>query len=199
MAIESSMVDDLIERAMSEREGPLYVLALGTPTNVSSAILKEPGITSRIVVVPLGGRPYEFSTYDDFNFRQDINSLRVLFDCGVAIIHVPALMVSEMMRTTEAELDRYVKGKGPTGDYLYELYCEWVEVVPGSSKPIWDLAPGGYLMNPMWAESRLAPSPIMNEGMLHSFDSSRHPVRLVTRVNRDAIFADFFEKLANSS
>lgn len=103
------------------------------------------------------------------------------------------------MPSPTARIARYVKGKGPIGDYLYELYCEWVDIVPGSSKPIWDLAPGAYLMNPIWAESRLAPSPIMNEGMLYSFDSSRHPVRLLTRVNRDAIFADFFEKVASSS
>ena len=58
------MVDDLIERAMLDRDRPLYVLALGTPTNVSSAILKEPAITSRIVVIPLGGRPYEFPGFN---------------------------------------------------------------------------------------------------------------------------------------
>jgi len=46
---------DLIARAMEGRDGPLYVVAIGAPTNVASALLIAPEILPRIVVVWLGG------------------------------------------------------------------------------------------------------------------------------------------------
>lgn len=193
--VDSPAAADLVRRAMADRDGPLYVLALGAATNVSSALLMEPRIKERIVIVPLGGKPYEFPSYEEFNFKQDVHAVKAMFDSGAAIIHVPAYMVSEAMRTTEAELNRYVKGRGAIGDYLYQLYHDWVPDEPGKSKPIWDLAPGAFLMNPAWSESRLTASPIMNENMLHSFDSARHPVRVLTRINRDSVFVDFFDRL----
>ena len=53
--VESPAARDLIEKAQKPRNGPLYVLTIGAPTNVSSAILLEPKIKERIVVVWLGG------------------------------------------------------------------------------------------------------------------------------------------------
>ena len=50
-------------------------------------------------------------------------------------------------------------------------------------------------MDPNWTQSHLTPSPIFNEDLRYSFDPSRHPVRVVTRVDRDAVFNDLFERL----
>ena len=193
--VTSEAVDDLIARAMTDRDGPLYVLALGALTNVASAILSEPDIVNRIVVLPLGGSPYETGSFADLNFTEDVHSVRVLFDSGVPVVHVVGYVVSEMMRTTEPELARYVKGRGEIGDYLYGLYRDFVSDFPGRSKPIWDMAVGAWLMSPDWTSSHLVPSPIFNENLRYSFDPTRHPVRVLTRVNRDAVFRDLFEKL----
>ena len=193
--VRSEAADDLVARAMADRDKPLYVLALGALTNVASAILMEPEIVKRMVVVPLGGSPYETGSYADLNFTEDVHAVRVLFDSGVPVVHVVGYVVSEMMRTTEPEMARYVKGRGEIGDYLYGLYRDFVSDFPGRSKPIWDLAVGAWLMNPDWTRSHLVPSPIFNEGLCYSFDPTRHPVRVLTHVDRDAVFRDFFEKL----
>ncbi len=55
--IESPAACDLVERAMASEDAPLYVAAIGAITNVASAILLEPRIIERIVVVWLGGHP----------------------------------------------------------------------------------------------------------------------------------------------
>ena len=110
--VPSEAADDLVARAMADRDGPLYVLALGAVTNVASAILSEPAIVNRIVVIPLGGSPYETGSYADMNFTEDVHAVRVLFDSGVPVVHVVGYVVSEMMRTTEPEMARYVKGTG---------------------------------------------------------------------------------------
>ena len=194
-AVASPAAEDLVGRALVDRPGPLYVLALGALTNIASAILLEPDIIGNLVVIPLGGSPYEHGGYADFNFTLDIRSVRVVFDSGAAVVHVPGFFTSEMMRTTDAEMARYVRGRGDIGDYLYRIYRDFVPDVPGRSKPIWDLANGAYLIDPAWTESRLAPSPIFNDGLRYSFDHGRHPVRVLTRVDRDAVFSDLFRKL----
>ena len=194
--VKSEAAEDLVARVAAIRDGPLYVLALGAVTNVASAILMQPDIVNRLVVIPLGGSPYETGSYADMNFTEDVHAVRVLFDSGVPVVHVVGYVVSEMMRTTESEMARYVKGRGEVGDYLYRLYRDSVPDEPGRSKPLWDLAVGAWLMDPDWTCSHLTPSPIFNEDLRYSFDPNRHPVRVLTRVDRDAVFRDLFEKLA---
>ncbi len=193
--VPSDAASDLAARAMIDRDGPLYVLALGALTNVASAILSEPEMVDRVVVLPLGGSPYETGSFADLNFTEDVHAVRVLFDSGVPVVHVVGYVVSEMMRTTEPEMARYVKGRGAIGDYLYGLYRDFVSDFPGRSKPIWDMAVGAWLMSPDWTRSHLAPSPIFGEDLRYSFDPARHPVRVLTRVDRDAVFRDIFGKL----
>ena len=56
--VPSDAATDMIERAMAATpEDPLYVVAVGAITNVASAILMEPEIIKRIVVIWLGGNP----------------------------------------------------------------------------------------------------------------------------------------------
>ena len=194
--VQSPAVDHLIERAHAGNGSTLYILALGALTNVASALVKEPSITTQVTVVTLGGAPYESGHYQDFNFSQDIHAARVIFGSGVAVVHVPGYFVSEAMRTTEPELAKYVKGSGLVGNYLYSLYKDWVPEEPGRSKAMWDLAPGGYLIDPGWTQSHLTQSPILNDHYRYGYDLTRHPVRVVTRVDRDRIFSDLFEQLS---
>ena len=54
--VDSPAVRDLIARAMArEDDDPLYVAAIGAITNIASALLIEPALTRKIVVVWLGG------------------------------------------------------------------------------------------------------------------------------------------------
>ncbi|MEO0332542.1 MAG: nucleoside hydrolase, partial [Bacteroidota bacterium] len=83
--VESAATQDLIERAMSSDE-PLYVLTLGAPTNVASAILLEPSIIEKIVVVWLGGKGLNWPFASEFNLQQDVMSSKVMFDSGVPLV-----------------------------------------------------------------------------------------------------------------
>ena len=111
---------DLIERAMAtESDGdPLYVVAIGAITNVSSAILIEPSIIERIVVVWLGGNALYWPTAHEFNLKQDIPASRLLFDCGVPLVQIPCKNVTTHLASTVPEIEHYVQGRGAIGDYL---------------------------------------------------------------------------------
>ena len=69
--LESEAARDLVSRAGS-CDGPLYVMAIGAITNVASALLLEPEIVDRIVVVWLGGHQFHHETARDYNLGGDM-------------------------------------------------------------------------------------------------------------------------------
>ena len=103
---ESPAAADLVERAMrSPVEDPLYVVAIGAITNVTSAILLEPAIIERIVVVWLGGHALHWPHTREFNLMQDVPAAQVLFDCGVPLVQIPCMGVTTHLATTIPELE----------------------------------------------------------------------------------------------
>ncbi|GAC1429049.1 MAG: nucleoside hydrolase [Chloroflexota bacterium] len=197
--VHSAAVDDLVERAMAPRDGPLYVVAIGAPTNVASAILLAPRIVERIVVVWLGGNSTTWPTAREFNLRQDMAASRLLFDSGVPLVHVPCHNVAAHLRTTEAEIDRYVKGRGAIGDYLSSVYSACYDDHFGRSRVLWDLAPVAWLVHPAWVETSLVPRPILTTECTWSRDGRRHLIREAWTVDRDAVYTDLFRKLERAA
>ena len=193
--VPSPAVEDLIARAMRHQTEPLYVVAIGAPTNIASALLLKPEISSRIVVVWLGGHATFWPTAKEFNLKQDLHASRILFDSGVPLVLVPCLPVTDRLCTTEAEIDRFVKGRGALGDYLSETYSGYYEDHFAKSRAIWDVGPIAWLVNPAWAPSVLVSSPMLTNQFTWSHDARRHLLREVRYVHRDKIFADLFHKL----
>ncbi len=193
--VRSPAVDDLIARASADRAEPLYVVAIAAPTNVASALVLAPEIRSRIVVVWLGGNAGYWHTASEFNLKQDMHASRILFDSGVPLVHVPCLPVTDRLSTSEAEIDRFVRGKSRLGDFLAEEYSAYYDDHFARSKAIWDVGPVAWLVNPAWAESMLVHSPVLSSERTWSHDARRHLIREVGSVDRDPIFADMFAKL----
>jgi hypothetical protein len=191
----SPAVEDLVWRAKAEREGPLYVVAIGAITNVASALLVAPQIVERIVVVWLAGHLTSWHTAAEFNLGQDLIASRIILDSGVPLVLVPCHPVAKLLLTSQAELDRYVRGCGSMGEYLYEIYTAYYEDHFARSKELWDLGPVAWLVNPGWVETTLVHSPILTAEQTWSHDSGRHLIREARNLDRDAILGDLFGKL----
>ncbi|WP_439482618.1 nucleoside hydrolase [Cyclobacterium plantarum] len=193
--LESPAAKDLVERAM-QADGPLYVLTLGAPTNVSSAILMEPEIIHKIVVVWLGGKGLNWKTATEFNLMQDPIASQVLFDSGVPLIQIPTQPVTSHLHTTVAEVETYLSGQGAIGDYLVEIFNEYQPTDGfGWSKVIWDISAIAYVIDPGWFSTEIRSSPILTDRLTYSFDHTRHLYRVATYLNRDRIFGDMFKKI----
>ena len=191
--VSSAATDDLIARALQPREGPLYVVAIGAITNVASAILLEPKIRERIVVVWLGGHPQYWPHSREFNLQQDVPAAQVIFDSGVPAVQIPCKNVAEHLRTTLPEMAAYVKGRGAIGDYLYQIFQAYFTEHYARSKVLWDISAIAYLKNPEWVPTELRPSPVLRDDVTWGpADPTRHPVRVAVDLNRDHIFGDLF-------
>ncbi len=187
---------DLIERAKTASpENPLYVVAVGAITNVASAILIEPSIIENIVVVWLGGNSIHWHNTREFNFSQDLNASRLIFDCGVPLVQMPCVPVVTHLATTLPEMETYLKGRGAIGDYLLEIFRDYQKDHYAWSKVLWDMTAVAWLVNADWTPSNLIHSPVVTDQHTFSFDDSRHLIRAAYYINRDAIFGDFFRKI----
>ena len=208
---DSPAVQDLITRAMGSDE-PLYVVAIGALTNIASAILIEPRIIEKIVLVWLGGNALHWPHAVEFNLVGDVLAARVALDCGVPMVMIPCAGVTSHLHTTVPEIERHVEGKGAIGDFLAARFKEYSDDHFGWSKEIWDIVAIAYLIDADWLPSNLVASPIISQRsaspvrvhdsgtwsehpLMWSFDPSRHLIRCAYHVQRDPIFRDLFTKL----
>lgn len=197
--VNSAAVEDLVRRAMDQEDGPLYVAALGAITNVASAVLLEPRIVEKIVVIWLGGQPPYWYTAADFNLQQDLTGSRLIFDSGVPLVQIPCKNAAEHIRTTWPEIQACVAGQGRIGVYLAEIYRKFCNIEPGRSKVIWDIAAIGWLLNPGWVPTVLCHSPLLNEDLTFTTDPRRHLIRQAIDCRRDEIVGDLFHRLREAN
>lgn len=196
IARRAPAVDDLIARARaSSPDDPLYVIAIGAISNVASALLKAPDIIDRTVVVWLGGHELEWPHQVEFNLKQDVGGVQVLFDSGVPLVLVPCMGVTSHLHSSVAEIERYVEPCGEIGKFLSMRFKEYSDDHVGWAKEIWDMAAVAWLLDENWAPSVLLPTPVMTDNVTYSTDRSRHLMRYVVHVERNPILKDFIGKL----
>ncbi|MEA4824609.1 MAG: nucleoside hydrolase [Clostridiaceae bacterium] len=198
-AVDSPAARALIAEAMAHTpEGPLYVVAIGAITNVASAILLEPSICDKIVIVWLGGHSFEWPNTQEFNMQQDVAAARVVFGCGAAVVQLPCMGVVSGFTTTGPELNAHFAGKNALCDYLVRHTCDEVALYNKDgiwSRVIWDVTAVGWLMEGKLMEDRIVPSPIPQYDHHYSHDPSRHPAKYVWHINRDELMRDLIGKL----
>lgn len=182
-------------------ENPLYIIAIGAITNIASAMLLEPKMKENCVVIWLGGHAtYLPNGADEYNMRQDIAAARVIFSCGIPLVHLPCNGVVDTLLTTKQELAYWLEGKNEICDYLYKrtvTEAEKYTTVKPWSRVIWDVAPVAWLLNGSgrYMQSRFIAAPMPDYDKQYSFDENRHKICSVYKLNRDLIFQDLFETL----
>ena len=202
--IRSDSVDHLIERALADDERPLYIVALAALTNIASAIMLEPKIKEKIVVVWTAAYPSRspLSNRASMNLVQDTLASQFLFDCGVPHVYLPGFYIGAQLSLSLPDVELWVKGKGEIGDYLYDLYINnpiyaqrGIREHFGRTWIAWDLINIAWLLNPEWVPTQLFQSPKLDDKLCWVHESNQHLMREAVGINRDAIFRDFFRKL----
>jgi purine nucleosidase len=195
--VVSDAVEHLIELARQDREDPLYVLGMGCATNLASALLLAPDIVDRVAVVWTAAYPTFWPLPNaSFNLVQDLPASRHLLASGVAHVYLPGYYVGEALRTSLPELEARVRGRGPIGDYLYDISATSLHLGsgPGRSKVMWDLINVAWCLEPDWLTTHLVPTPGLGEDLRWTAGSGVL-MREATAVARDKVFVDLFRVL----
>ena len=203
MPVDSPAARRLVQLAL-EHEGdtPLQVLTIGCPTNVASALLLEPAIAQKIVVVWLGGNSRDWPHTGEFNMMQDVYASQHILDSGVPLVRFPCRRVAELLLTTIPELEACLAGKSKVGDYLVETvkgYAPQGDGLFAWSKVIWDIITVAWLDCPQALVTELVPTPRLSgdattpkDQLRFTFDFTRPLCREGVHVARDQVFARLF-------
>ena len=114
---ESEGVDFIVDRAMaSTPEDPLWIVGLGSATDIASAYLKEPGIVERIVVF------WHFRTRWpekcwNFNVFGDVRAARLVFHSPLPFV---LFDTGTYLRVSMEETEKHLRPFGALGEYLHE-------------------------------------------------------------------------------
>lgn len=199
--VDSPAARYLVELAMKHSpENPLYVACIAAPTNIASAILLEPSIVERIVVVWCGGVGLDWPDAFCFNGCQDIAASRVLLGSGVALVLIPARGVGYAFALSGVELEHWLKGRSPFCDYILartEDEARMVESKPSWSRQIVDVLPIAWLLGGDYTLDRMDRRPMIGYDKHYTFDPRRPLIRYVYSVKRDNIANVLMGKLGH--
>jgi len=186
-----------LARDAGNRGEVLYILAIGALTNVTSALLLDPSIAAHCVLVWLGGHSRDWLDNGEFNLIQDVPAVQAMLDSGIPLVRIPCIHGADALVTTLPELRERCAPYGKAGAALYELACRFMK--PADSRIIWDISTVGYLMTPKAFQSRLIPTPVLNDDASWGAGTGRPESREVCRILRDPLFSDLFGRLAAAS
>jgi purine nucleosidase len=193
---------DLIvtESRLASADNPLFVAFLGPLTDMATAILTDPEIVHRdVVVVWIGGMGYDVDwAYPavEFNLRNDIAAANVVFDSGITVWQIPATVYS-MVSVGYAELEEKIGGTSKLADYLIEQLVEFNtehHPEPIESRSLGDSPAISVILNPRGGVSRTVPAPRFGaEGGY--LPGSGHPIKVFDTVDVRYLLEDMFAKI----
>lgn len=199
--VHSPAAEDLVRRAGAySTEKPLYVVAIGAITNVASALLLDPSIAEKIVIVWLGGHARHFHNTKEFNMYQDVAAARVVMQSGAPFVQLPCRGVVSEFRISGPELEHWFMGKNKISTYLAENTIR--EISPKLKKRswtrvIWDITAVAWLLNEKdrFMLSRVTETLSPKYDNTYDTENKGLPMRYVYFIKRDDLMNDLIERI----
>ena len=199
--VDSPAARRIAELAMQYTiEKPLYVVAIGAISNVASAILMQPEIAEKMVVVWLGGHALHYKNNREFNLYQDIAAARVVFHSGVPLVMLPCQGVVSTFTVSEGELNQWLAGHDELCDYLAKNTIREAETY-AKGKPwtrvIWDVTAVAWLLDEKeeMLFERVMPRPVPEYDDLWAEKPDMPLCKYVYYIKRDLLLRDLVSRL----
>lgn len=192
--VESEAAHKIAEYVMAY-DGITFVTAIGAITNVASAILLHPEIKEKIAVIWLGGCARWFGA-QEFNLCGDRNAANAIFKSSVPLLLFPCAGVVSELTTTIWELEHFLRGNSPLGDYLCDnvAACEPKGAVSWS-RVIWDVSTVCAIIDPGCCYTSIQPRPFVEENWAYNWNVYGGEFEHVERVNRDYMMSIMYSRL----
>lgn len=186
-------VNKIIEIAL--KNDKTYILGIGAITNIALAIKKEPKIIDKIEVIWLGGNEVGYKDNLEYNFRQDVEAVKTVFDSKVKITILPCKNVVADLRIDINELKSNLDNKSELCNYLINRFYNDGYHGIQESRVIWDISVIAYMINKNWFETKEISCLNIKEDGSYELTDNRHTITFVTKLDRDKIYEDLFKKL----
>ena len=190
---KNDAVNKIIE--VANKNEKTYILAIGAITNVALAIKKDPNIVDRIEIIWLGGNSFLSKYNKDFNFKQDVQAVRIVFESKVKLTVIPCKNVASNLTTSIYELEHFLKGKSELCDYLCKrFYDDGVHGIQ-ERRVIWDISVVAYMIHQDWFETQEVSCPKIHDDTSYEQTENSHTITMVNDLEVNEIYQDLFKKL----
>lgn len=195
--VESEGAKLIIDEAMRDDDRPLYIAFLGPLTDMASALLMEPRIADKnIIIIWIGGRDWPAGGWE-YNLNNDVCAANLIFKSELQLWQVPR-NVYRMMPVTFAELWDRVRPYGAIGKYLAENVIEFNNQWnsrPAEYRILGDSPAVGIMMFNDCGEWELRPAPEIDENMNYLHTGKNRPIRVYKNIDARFILEDLYAKL----
>ena len=186
-------VNKIIEIALKNNK--TYILGIGAITNIALAIKKEPKIVNKIEIVWLGGNELGYEDNLEYNFRQDVEAVKIVFESKVKLTILPCKKIVSELRIDINTLKKYLENKSELCNYLIERFYNDGYHGVQESRVIWDISVIAYMINKNWFETKRISCPNVREDTSYETTNNRHNITFVSKLDRNKIYEDLFLKL----
>lgn len=190
---KNDAVNKIIEVALKNNK--TYILGIGAITNIALAIKKEPKIINKIEIIWLGGNGLGYKDNLEYNFRQDVEAVKIVFESKVKITILPCKNVVSDLRIDINTLKNYLENKSELCNYLIERFYNDGYHGIQESRVIWDISVIAYMINKNWFETEQISCPNIRKDTSYEATDNRHNITFVTKLDRNKIYEDLFRKL----
>lgn len=172
-----------------------YILAIGALTNIALAIKKEPSIINKIEIIWLGGNSLLQDNNLEFNFKQDIEAVRIVYSSKVKLTVIPCKNVASNLRTSIYELKYYLNQKSELHQYLINRFKNDGYHGEKVRRVLWDISVIAYMLNKDWFQIKSISSPLINDDTSYEYTVNKHKINIAIDLDANKIFNDFYKKL----
>jgi len=178
----------------------LIVFVIGAGTDVASAILKDPSVSNRITVVAMGFEDWPEGR-DFFNVKNDPFAWQVILNSDVPLVIGSGEAAKRGLKLTRAEGATLMRSHGPTGEYLYSQFDDWLtrqpklvaRVVAPETWAIWDEIVVAYALG--LARGREVPRPQLQPDLSFSHPDTTKRITWLDEVDTEKLWRDFTRKI----
>ena len=188
---ESEGVDFIIQKAMeASPSDPIWVVALGSATNLASAYLKKPEIIDRVVFFWHGRTRWPDKLWN-FNVFGDRKAAITLFHAPVPLV---LFDTGTYLTCPMDESEQHVKPHGEIGEYLHEFRHTnpWFM---RSDKGFFDLGDIAALVDPDIALWQEVSCPEIDPDLTYKFKGTKGKILRCYHIDRDQTFELLYDKL----
>lgn len=186
-------VNKIIEIAL--KNSKTYILAIGAITNIALAIQKEPQIIDNIEVIWLGGHSLLQRDNREYNFRQDIKAVQIIFESKVKLTIIPCKNVASNLGTSIYELSHHLKDKNELCNYLIDRFYNDGYHGIQERRVIWDISVIAYMINKDWFTVQQISCPKINDDTSYIPTTDHHKITMVNYIDVNKVYTDLFKKL----
>lgn len=190
----SEGVNFIIEKALEASDSdPLWLIGLGSATDLASAYLKEPKIKDKVIMF-WHARTEETWPYraHNYNVKGDMHAARMMFHSPVPLVLFDT--GTHLSAGTLEESQENIKPYGDLGEYLYNYRLK-NEHWSGTKKGFFDLGDIAVLVDPDLGKWEECICPTVTQYMDYNFYKPNGTILRCYDIDRDRTFQLLYNKL----